>query len=1247
MSLLHVLQKNTMKRHLRKNCALSASKRGRLAAEVLENRLLLVAPVAVSDGYGVVAGGQLDVSAPGVLANDSDADGDALTAELTRGPLNGTLTLTPSGSFTYTPNAGFLGLDNFLYRAVAGGENSQTVQVDIQVIDGTPIARPDTYSVAEDTNLQISAANGVLRNDADIAGDPLTAVLANGPANGTVTLNADGSFNYQPNPNFFGSDQFTYRASDGTLQSPVTTVTISVTGVADPPSATDDTYLAFENQTFTVGPAEGVLANDNEPDGDIVTAILVSNVQQGTLSLNPNGSFSYTPPQDFNGAVTFTYRANDGTSNSNLATVTIQVTPVIIAADDTYTIGEGDVLTVGPGNGLLANDDLPTTSEVVSAVVPTGPRNGTLELSPDGSFVYTPRANFFGVETFEYVARVGGIQTLIDQIDTAYDVALDVAGNWMYFTDRGSQSIRRARLNGSEEQVLVNTGLNLPSGIALDLGAGKMYWTDLGTNKIQRANLDGTGVEDLISTGLIDPRDIVLDTTAGRMYYTDSGAGKISRADLNGLNRQDIVTVGQITPTSIALDRAAGKVYWTDRSANRIQRANLDGTGVEPVVTDALQPEGLAVDSAGGEIYWTEVGTASIRRTDINGTVSSTVAEVLVSSGLANPTGLAVDAASNRMVWTDIGTNVIQRTSLGVLSDPFDSEPATVTINVIGVNDPPVAFNDAYAVSGATSITISSAEGVLANDIDLDGEPLTATIVQGATRGTVVLSANGAFVYTPRATFNGTDSFTYRATDGSGNSQLATVTLTNRPIIRTENVSLTSGTTGPVEGFFDVFVDFASAGSIAVTGYEVQLDIFEPDSGITFTGAEVVSIAHPALLPGQTPTVPLTGEMLGVTDFVPSGSVPLTNGRGLFRANFMVDPGVEGTFHVTLDSFFTNISNTSAQPVALGGLVGGTITVGRGVATLPRVVDVLVSNESANGWTPEFLAELERLNFGVDGYSIPVGSNTQFLPVPWDNVTTVKMRFNEDVIVDQDDLAITGVNVESYDITGFQYDADTFTGTWQLLGTVGNDKLLFDLNADGEDAVRNTAGVALDGDWEDGFSVYPSGDGEPGGDFLFRLNVLPADVDGNSRTNIFDTIQVRDKQFTSIGSLNYSVFHDLDGNGVINIFDTVAASNNQFRSLPIGEPAPLPDNGAQITAVPKSAVAMGLAAGELLGSPSMPEQDAQGKVEYVDVALAERSQPLVVEDDEMVFETSSNGESELDSLFDEVLEVALSDDWEV
>lgn len=209
-------------------------------------------------------------------------------------------------------------------------------------------ASNDFYMVLEDGTLTVPAP-GVLANDSGAS--PLSSVLSSGPAHGTVTFGSDGSFVYQPDPGssepdtatvltdgdgvavvvhaapYSGPDSFTYRArnSAGTAYSLEAMVCINVKPINHPPVATADTYSVNGNSSITV-PAPGVLLNDFDMDRDPRTASLVSGPSSGTLTFNPDGSFTFTPVAGFTGNVTFTYSVNDGIASSSPATVTLNVT---------------------------------------------------------------------------------------------------------------------------------------------------------------------------------------------------------------------------------------------------------------------------------------------------------------------------------------------------------------------------------------------------------------------------------------------------------------------------------------------------------------------------------------------------------------------------------------------------------------------------------------------------------------------------------------------------------------------------------------------------------------------------------------------------------------------------------------------------------------------------------------------------------------------------------------------------------
>ena len=195
----------------------------------------------------------------------------------------------------------------------------------------TVVASNDSYMVGQNSILDIHAP-GILANDTVTAGKTLTASLVSDVKNGTLLLNPDGGFIYVPNTSFYGIDSFKYSASNGT-QSSLGVVTIKVQQTIHNPIARNDYYSVNENSTLTVG-STGILGNDTNPNGNTLSAIIVSNVVHGQLTLNQNGSFTYKPNQNFYGTDSFTYEASNSFTSSNIATVTIQVNQISISSDN-------------------------------------------------------------------------------------------------------------------------------------------------------------------------------------------------------------------------------------------------------------------------------------------------------------------------------------------------------------------------------------------------------------------------------------------------------------------------------------------------------------------------------------------------------------------------------------------------------------------------------------------------------------------------------------------------------------------------------------------------------------------------------------------------------------------------------------------------------------------------------------------------------------------------------------------------
>ena len=283
---------------------------------------------------------------------------------------------------------------------------------------------------------------------------------------------------------------------------------------------------------------------------------------------------------------------------------------------------------------------------------------GTNQFAPSDDFdgVARPVGKTVDIGPYEYGGKPAPTDNKEPVVDKPIvdDPVVETLKVKIYWTTAGK--IQRANSDGSNIETLVTTGLEYPQGIALDVAGDKMYWTDSGTRSIQRANLDGSNIETLVTTRLEDPRGIALDMAGDKMYWVDLGARSIQRANLDGSNIETLVVTGKY-PRDIALDVAGGKMYWTDFGTRSIQRANLDGTNVEALTT-AKDLQDIALDVAGGKMYWTD-GFGGIKRNNLDGAQ----AETLITD-LNFLTDIDLDIAGNKMYWIGGEGGLIQRANL-------------------------------------------------------------------------------------------------------------------------------------------------------------------------------------------------------------------------------------------------------------------------------------------------------------------------------------------------------------------------------------------------------------------------------------------------------------------------------------------------------------------------------------------------------------------------------------------------------
>lgn len=338
------------------------------------------------------------------LLSGTDPEGEPITCLRTADPAHGTLVLDTNCSFRYTPSADYDGTDQFTYSVFDGELYSAAQNVAITVINvnNPPVATSASFQTREDTIL-FDAMTGT-----DTDNDPLTCTVTQLPNNATL-LRANTttcSFSYRPNPDYFGSDTFSYFVSDAEADSAPATVDITVTSVNDVPSATLPSAITVnEDDTATVA------FSTSDVEGDPVRVTLSQNALNGTVMLGA-GRFTYTPLPNFNGSDAFALTLDDGNGGTRIYNIAVAVTPEedlpLVTLEHDITVLEDSIAEVPYS---LENPD----NLSVDVSVGTVPAHGTTAFEA-GKLFYIPSADYFGADSFTVEFRVGNTTVFVGTV---------------------------------------------------------------------------------------------------------------------------------------------------------------------------------------------------------------------------------------------------------------------------------------------------------------------------------------------------------------------------------------------------------------------------------------------------------------------------------------------------------------------------------------------------------------------------------------------------------------------------------------------------------------------------------------------------------------------------------------------------------------------------------------------------------------------------------------------------------------
>jgi len=746
-----------------------------------------------------------------LTSTDSDYPANTLSFIKVTDPTHGTVSITGSQA-TYSPTANYNGSDSFTYKSNDGSTDSDpaTVSITVSAVNDPPsITSVAPTPAIEDTLYTYDASVS------DIDGPSVTwSKSLSDTCGGSITSDT-GIYTFTPaGPTPPASCVIGININDnGTPDlSAIQTTTISITAVNDLPVSGADSYTTNEDATLTVT-APGVLTNDNDPDGANITAVLISNVLHGTLTLNSNGSFSYAPVANYNGPDSFTYKATDGQSDSNTTTVTITVSPANdnpVAVANSYTTEEGTAMNIA--NSLLLANDTDVDGDTLTIQSVSNAIHGTVELDNfdpnDKKVIFTPDTNFFGTAGFDYTITDGTL-TSTATVSITYTPVNDAP----ILAAIGNQSINEfatltttVSASDVDNANLTYTTNTLPANATFDSSTrtltftpvesqgGNIYsvtftvtdgtLTDSETIAISVNEVPNAPVAVNDSTSVDEDVELTIDTTTllSNDYDldTDTNAGLTITAANNAVNGTVSLTGSTITFSPIAnfYGSASFEYVASDGSLTDIGTVVVTVNAVnDPPSFDAIIDQTIYEDSLLQTVGITNIseGTGESGQT-VSMSATSSDTSVIPSpsvSGTGATRSLTYTPTTNKY-----GSAIITVTANdGQLLNNLYSR--TFTITVSSVNDAPVAYDDTSVVSEDSLLTIPKLE-LLSNDTDIEGDSLYITSVLNPINGSVAI--DGAdIVFTPTANFSGNASIEYTVSDGNL-TDIGLVTITVNPI---------------------------------------------------------------------------------------------------------------------------------------------------------------------------------------------------------------------------------------------------------------------------------------------------------------------------------------------------------------------------------------------------------------------------------------------------------------------------------
>ena len=707
-----------------------------------------------------------------------------------------------------------------------GGLEASTFTLEVIIQQTIPIAENDTFEVAEDQSL----AGNILTNDTDEDTDDedLEIIINQNVQNGSLIIHDDGSFTYTPNEHFSGEDSFTYSLDDDTDISNQATVLITVLPVNDPPIFAElpDTLKINQNAplqelVFRINPGP-----PNESSQNVNLEVSASEAGLLTdLEVTPRTGINSQlrlRPTGVPGVLTLKVKALDdgGVDRGGVDTTCFEIYVLILqnvplGQADNYTLYEEQPLELQ--DSTILDNDLDEDSEVLTAQLATDVQHGILLLNADGTFTYTPEVDFNGADQFTY--RVSDGENLSDEVIVALNVL--PVNDPPVFVNPPDSLIVNQNAGIVSFYLVLNAGPDDEIAQSLSLKAQSLHSELIEIIQVSEPTLDSAEVQFSV---IGQPGDAQI-----LLRLQDDGGTQIGGLDTNQiiipvkiiqnvpLAQMDTFDLDEdvtfIAPRSVLTNDQDGDTNPENLSAQLVEDVNqgvltlntdgffiytpsLNFNGQDSFTYRVFDPDGNA-DTARVILHVLPVNDPPLARND-----TFNIAEDNVLSGvnvldndqdidnaktslsariIQEPIQGIFTLASNGVFTYTPNENFNGTDSLiyEVLDDSLVSAPAIVWIEVIPVNDPPIAVEDTISTPEDTSVVFN----VLDNDIDVDGDSLSIILNVNPQFGNIVWASDGTVEYSPRLNFNGKDTFIYQVRDQHNNlSDSIVVTITVLPV---------------------------------------------------------------------------------------------------------------------------------------------------------------------------------------------------------------------------------------------------------------------------------------------------------------------------------------------------------------------------------------------------------------------------------------------------------------------------------